>query len=74
MELAGLASLPGLNPTALVGGIVATGVLAFAFSDYSRTPAFRARRTRKAAAPMQAASDSTPDMANAAWTYHMTCA
>ena len=67
-QIAGLVSFSGLNPTAFIGGLIATGVLAFAFSDYSRKPAFRVRRTARQPTRTTPATSRTPVAASCDWT------
>jgi hypothetical protein len=54
-----------LMTPALVAALAALGILAFAFSDYSRKPSFRVRRnTTRATPPSHAAVITSLD-----WTY-----
>ena len=67
-QFSGLVSLPGLATSALVGGLVVSGVLAFASGDYARKPSFRVRRTA------QDSADAGPTVNRPAgpgpdWTY-----
>ena len=63
----GLASIALLTTPVLVGGLAAVGVLALAFSDYSRKPSFRVRRS---AAPSLHRTPASPAViANLDWTY-----
>ena len=68
-QFVGLVSFPGVTTTALVGGLVAASVLAFALGDYARKPSFRVRRTftdpAETTPGLQARAGATsPD-----WTY-----
>ncbi|MSU49777.1 MAG: hypothetical protein EXS37_11945 [Opitutus sp.] len=71
---AGPVSFPGLNPTALVGGLFAAGMLAFAFSDYSRKPSFRARHAAPRPTRATPATGRAPAAANCDWTYNTRAA
>ena len=73
-QFAGLVSFPGLNPTVLIGGLAAAGVLAFAFYDYSRKPSFRVRRISRHPAKAVPATNRTAVAAGCDWTYNTRAA
>jgi hypothetical protein len=67
LQFSGLAPVPGVHPTVLIGGLVVSCLLALMLRDYARKPAFRVRRSVEAidAGPtVNRPTSAAPD-----WTY-----
>jgi hypothetical protein len=67
-QVAGIILLQSTSIPALVGSLVAAGVLAFAFGDYSRKPSFRLRRTPGHSTHL-AGDESGTSSTQLDWTY-----
>ena len=68
VHFAGLISFNVFGLTSLIGGVIASGLVALVCSDYSRRPSFRVRSPRNAAPAAQSAQ-STAQEPVTMWTY-----
>lgn len=65
-QFLGLISFNVFNLPTLIGGVIASGLVALACTDYSRRPRFRVRQTReRLAAPVPPVNFHTRTL----WTY-----
>lgn len=68
-QSAGLISFTVFGLRVLIAGVIASGLVSLVFSDYSRRPRFRVRRTGQLVEPLDTVRDSIAHQPSCDWTY-----
>ena len=68
-QIAGLISFNTLGFPALVGGLICSGLIGLALSDYARKPRFRVRRPDQAAVRAEVPTSLAARVPACDWTY-----
>lgn len=68
-QSAGLISFSVLGLRVLIAGVIGSGLVSLVFSDYSRRPRFRVRRSGMTAGSLETPSDPIADHPACDWTY-----